>query len=338
MDISKIFTLNRLAMLVVILVVGGLFKRYKNKFIPDEELSKQKLIHKYLLTDEDVIDEKKPMLWIHTNHEVNSRQWLDFMTRNTKLLNQNYIECCVKTIINHNSEDFNICLIDDNSFEKIIPNWTVDMTKLADPIKSHMRTLALLKVLDTYGGFLCPNSAIAMKSFRQLYGNSIHKTGMFVGEIVSRNSTSSMMQLCPSTKIIAANKGNQHLRNLMRYCELLISKDSTNEMDFEGNMERKLFEMHMQKKIHLVNGRCLGTKDRKDNAVLVDHLLSDGYIEYDNDLVLVYLPSEEILRRNKFNWFVRLNKEQLKQANTMASKILLMSHAKKPQKIQQKQE
>ena len=332
MDISKVFTLNRLAILLVVLVVGGLFKRYKNKFIPDEELSKQKLIYKYLLTDENVIDEKKPMLWIHTKHEVNSRQWLDYMTRNTKLLNQNYIESCVKTIINHNAEDFNICLIDDNSFEKIIPNWTVDMTKLADPVKSHMRTLALLKVLEEYGGFLCPNSVIAMKSFRKLYGNSINKSGMFVGELVSRNSTSSIMEFCPSTKLIAATKGNEKLKDLIRYCEILISKDNTNEMDFDGNMERKLFKMHMEKQIHLVNGRCLGTKDRKDNAVLVDHLLSDGYIEYDIDLVMVYLPAEEILKRNKFNWFVRLNKEQLKNANTMASKILLMSHANKPNK------
>ena len=105
---------------------GALYKRYKNKYMPDEELKNQHIVNKYLLTDSDTIDKKKPMLWIHTTHEVNSRQWADFMTRNSKQVNQNYLELCVKSIIKFNQSDFNICLIDDNSFEKIIPGGSVN--------------------------------------------------------------------------------------------------------------------------------------------------------------------------------------------------------------------
>lgn len=325
MDIKKYFTFNKLILLILVLMGGALYKRYKNKYMPDEELKNQHIVNKYLLTDSDTIDKKKPMLWIHTTHEVNSRQWADFMTRNSKQVNQNYLELCVKSIIKFNQSDFNICLIDDNSFEKIIPGWSVNMNKLADPLKSHMRSLALLKLLQHYGGLLCPNSMIALKGFRRLYGNSLSNNGLFVGEFVSNNDTSQLTDFYPCMKFMGAEKENKHLGDLIRYCEQLVSGDCTNEMDFSGKLSRKMYEMFTKNKLHIVNGRCLGVKDKENKPVLVDHLISDTYIEYDKDLVAVYLPSKDILKRNKYNWFVRLNKSQLRDANTMASKFLLMS-------------
>ena len=76
---------------------------------------------------------------------------------------------CVKSIMKHCKDNFNICLIDDSSFEKIIPEWTICLDGLADPIKSRVRVLALTKLLHTYGGMLLPNSTIVLKDLKVLY-------------------------------------------------------------------------------------------------------------------------------------------------------------------------
>ena len=60
------------------------------------------------------------------------RGW-DFYSRNSKRLNQPYKDLCVESIVNHCSDSFKICLIDD-SFGRI-PDWNICMDSLADPVK-----------------------------------------------------------------------------------------------------------------------------------------------------------------------------------------------------------
>ena len=76
---------------VFLMIISLIYNRYKKKYIPDEELSNFPLVKKYLL-DEDKKLSGKPILWIHTNYDVNARNWLDFKSRNTKNLNQMYLE------------------------------------------------------------------------------------------------------------------------------------------------------------------------------------------------------------------------------------------------------
>ena len=80
---------------------------------------------------------------------------------------QPYKELCVESIVKHCGDSFQICLIDDSSFGKILNDWTICMDGLAEPIKDRVRTLALSKILYTYGGMLVPNSTIAMKDLKE---------------------------------------------------------------------------------------------------------------------------------------------------------------------------
>ena len=77
----------------------------------------------------------------------NSRLWSSFYSRTSHELNQPYLHLTIKSIIEKCGESFNICLIDDQSFEKIIPGWTINLDNLASPIKNHIRQLALARML-----------------------------------------------------------------------------------------------------------------------------------------------------------------------------------------------
>ena len=67
-------------------------------------------------------------------------------------MNQDYLYLTLKSIIDKCGEYFHVILIDDESFCKLLPDWKVDFVKISDPQKNYIRTLALMKVLYTYGG------------------------------------------------------------------------------------------------------------------------------------------------------------------------------------------
>jgi hypothetical protein len=126
--------------------------------------AENELIRKYLLNESPLYGMNRPKLWIHSTYEKNARQWKDFYSRNTTDLNQPYIHLTIKSIINHCGADFNICLIDDETFSKLIPTWEVNMATLSEPHKSTYREVGMLQLLYLYGGIIVPNSFICMQN------------------------------------------------------------------------------------------------------------------------------------------------------------------------------
>ena len=105
--------------------------------------------------------------------------------------------------------------------------------------------------------------------------------------------------------------------------ELLIA-----QQDFDGNSDRYLYELSSKGKIQLVCGKLLGTKQRKHEVVLVDDLLSLKYINFCDRMYGIWLPEESIRKRSKYQWFLRLNREQLYESKTTLSKYLAISYGK----------
>ena len=109
---NKTFYIFIVIILLITSVVGSKIKqRLSNNEIQDEYA----LIKKYLLNESPLYKDNKPKLWIHTKYEYNSRLWKSFYSRSSYDLNQPYIHLCIRTIIHHCGNDFNIILIDDNA-------------------------------------------------------------------------------------------------------------------------------------------------------------------------------------------------------------------------------
>ena len=76
-------------------------------------------------------------------------------------------------------------------------------------------------------------------------------------------------------------------------------------------------------------GRTLGTKDKEGEVVLIDHLMMNSNINFcDCKLSCICIPEKELSKRIKYQWFMRLNKQQILEANTQISKYLLISLGK----------
>jgi hypothetical protein len=311
--------------LSVITVIGFIYEKYKNKNMRDDNDRKNELIRKYLLGNNvyDMNIFKKKNIWIYLDFEPNTRNWLSFGSRKTEKLNQPYKLLCLQSIINNAKEDYNICILDDNSFGKLLPNWNINLKSIASPIKSHIVTLGLYKILYEYGGILCPSSFLSLKPIYELdrMGNS----GTYIFEGINRNITSEYSKFIPNNRFIGCEKNSGVIGNLVNYLENLNSTDYTDESDFLGSFDRKCYEYVINNKIKLIDGKYIGIKDKKCNTVLVDSLLENSYINYDENLHGILIPDKEVLKRFKYSWFARLNINEVLSSNTILSKYFVLS-------------
>ena len=169
--------------IVVLVTTGILYEKYKIHNQNDEDLNQYDLVKKYLLNDSSLARKDVPILWIHASHDINARWWASFYSRNSKCVNQPYEILAIKSIIDKCGKDFKICLIDDDTFEKLLSNWTIDLNRLTGPVKTYVRELGIAQLLYVYGGFRVPPSFYCFKNLYSLYEDRVKDGGGIIGGI-----------------------------------------------------------------------------------------------------------------------------------------------------------
>lgn len=300
---------NYLLYFIVLVAIGIMYDKYKQKQLMSEDERNYELIKKYLLNDDTVLS-NKPILWIHTTREVNARHWASFLSRNTTDLNQPYISLCIESIIKRCGDSFNVVLIDDHSFDKLIPGWNINIDEVADPVKSHLRTLAICKLLYYFGGIICPNSFICLKDLKPIYDEQLHDKDGFVFE-TRRRSCGLFM---------GSRKHSPSMREILSWLEALNSTDYTNEQDFYDKVSTKIGA-----KFSKIDGKLIGTKTDSDDFILIDDLLEKSYVRFVDGMYGVYVPANEILKRHKYAWFARQSKKQVLEGDLALSHYFVLA-------------
>ena len=311
----------------VLIIASYLVTNYKKTLEPNDEYD---MIKKYLLNDSPLYGYNRPKLWIHTKYEINSRKWKDFYSRNTTDLNQPYIHLTIKTIIDHCGDDFNICLIDDETFSKLIPSWDIDLTTVTEPMKSHFRQLGLAQLIYFYGGMVVPNSFICTRNLKDLYEDSLTLNQPFVCEAVNNTLNNQnqkrKMTFVPDMYFMGAKRNDPMMKELVEFLKRLNSKPHfSNESDFVGDVSEWLLENVDQQRITLIGGEIVGVKTQDRKTILLDDLMEEQFLQISDKNMGIYIPADEILRRPKFQWFAVMPSEELLKTNMIVSKYLLAS-------------
>lgn len=320
---TYIFTLG------IVFVASYFANKYKQNFEPNDEYE---LIKKYLLNDSPLYGYNRPKIWIHTKHEVNARKWKDFYSRNTTDLNQPYIHLTIKTIIDHCGKDFNICLIDDESFSKLIPSWDIDLNQVAEPHKTHLRELGILQLIYFYGGMSVPNSFICTKNLKTFYENGTAWDKPFVCENINRNTnllkSTSNKNFAPDLYFVGGSKNDPVILELIEYLKKRNSSGHySNENEFIGDSSYWCETAIKNDKMNLQGGEFVGVKNTHGKIILLENLMEEAYISFHPNSYGIYIPADEILRRPKYQWFAVLSSEAVLNTNAIVSKYLLSSIA-----------
>jgi hypothetical protein len=312
---------------------GILFQKYLEKKAINAGNDNYNDVKQYLLNESSLAKSKKPIMWIYTPYEYNSRDWLSFGSRSSYNLNQPYLNLCVKSIISQCDKSFTICIVDDNSFAKLIPGWNIDLSIVGDPIAANIRELAMAKLIYNYGGISVPISFLCFKDLIDMYNRCISSVDkedpgkMFVCENVNTNISATNNQFYPDTTFIGAKKNNPKLKEFIDHMQRLISGDSTAQLDFMGNFDKWANKHINNKSINMVPGTDVGTKTLDNKPVLVDDLLGEDYIKFYDGMFGIWIPSTAILKRRNYEWFARLNNEQIFQGKFILAKYFVLALA-----------
>jgi hypothetical protein len=69
----------------------------------------------------------------------------------------------------------------------------------------------------------------------------------------------------------------------------------------------------------------IGVKTMDDTPILIDHLLSNQYIDLYPKTYGIYIPADEILNRRHYEWFARLSPKQVLESKVIISKYILLA-------------
>ena len=320
---------------VALIAVLGVASYYGNNIkhmLDTKESNEHELIKQYLLNDSPLYGYNKPKLWIHTKYEINARKWKDFYSRNTYDLNQPYIHLTIKSIINHCSADFHICLIDDDTFSKLLPTWDIDLMNMAEPMKSQYRQLGLAQILYYYGGMIVPNTFLCTRNLKEMYNEGICGKKPFVCEAINRTMNmqhqvnGTKMLFIPDTYFMGAEKHNEVILEYVDYLKAR-SKNGhiTRVYEFLGDTSIGCVGSINANKMNLIRGEYIGIKTNKRKPVLIEDLMEDNYLDLNCNIYGIYIPGDEILERPKYQWFAVLSSQQLLETNIFIAKHIKAS-------------
>jgi len=321
-DLSNLFIL-----FFILIVLGFLYKKYTDKLEREEKSDSYEAIRNFLLEDETLGKKRKPILWVYVPYEYNARQWLSFGSRTSTDLNQPYLYLTMRTIIKKCNDSFTVCIIDDTSFKKLLPDWSIDMSIISDPILHNIKTLGIARLIHTYGGMACPLSFLCTKDLVDLYRKGTHGEKMFVCETVNRNATSVTMDFFPDLSFYGAPRDCSTTKELIHTIQNVISTDYTAESVFSGELSKWAQQRVECGKINLIDGKAIGVKTVDGKQVTLDDLMSNSYIKFCPCMYGILIPCDEILKRNNYEWFARLSEKQVLKSNTIIGNYILLSVA-----------
>jgi hypothetical protein len=61
----------------------------------------------------------------------------------------------------------------------------------------------------------------------------------------------------------------------------------------------------------------------KGDVIVVEELLGQSKVNLNKECYGVMIPSDEILKRTSYNWFVRMSPKQVVESNTFIGKMAL---------------
>ena len=285
--------------------------KYNNKVI---EFKKENIdIDVYFFSELYLKQSKNRKIWIHIPFEKNSREWESFGSRTTTKLNLAYMSLCIKSIIDWCGQDYDIIIYDDTNISSILPDTKIDLLKLSGSLLYKYRELCKTQILYKYGGIIVPPSLFLIKNIKEIDDPNV----WYVSETINDNNVS-FSNLSYSTQLMGSNENNEELKKYIEIYSNELKEDFVESNNFSMNYFK-------QNNIPYIDGKLIGTKNRYNNKILLEDLMSNKKIILDKQHVGLYIPHEQLIKRTKYNWYCRLSEEEVLQCQVFISYYMLSS-------------
>jgi len=298
--------------LIILLITYLIYVYYQQLYEKDIIVFKGEIIDvtTFFYSESYLKTSKNRKLWIHIPFEKNSRKWANFGSRTSTDLNLDYMTLCIKSIIDHCGETYDIFIIDDSTFSDLLDD-DIDMNKLSGPLKEKYRELSLLKILHRYGGILVPPTLFLQKNIKKIDDPST----WYVSEIGNQTDVSYKSTYL-STRLMGSNQNNDQLTNYIEHYSELLKTDFTEEsLHFTSTYLKK-------NNIKYLDGKVIGVKDRRNQPIMLEELMETKKIDLHPSAVGIYIPHDELIKRKKYNWYCYLSSKEVLECNVFISNYM----------------
>ena len=119
------------------------------------------------------------------------------------------------------------------------------------------------------------------------------------------------------------------MRDYIHHIQQLVSNDYTAEAEFTGGYNKWINDKISRKGqgIRLIPGTDVGTKTLDEEPVIIDNLLNQNYIRFYENSYGIWIPADQILKRNNYEWFARLSQKQIFESDTILAKYIILTVA-----------
>lgn len=326
---------NTVILFGVVAIASYFGNQIKASFDTQDKKEEHELIRKYLLNDmvdSPIQNYHRPKLWIHTKYEVNARQWKSFCSRNTTDLNQPYIYLTIRSIVLACSNHFDIMLIDDDSFSQLLPNWTVQVSRLPEPFKTRTRELGLAMLLYKYGGLRIPNSFLCFQDLYRMFEEATFGNHPFVTERINNYSCGiekdhKSLRFVPDSYIMGCRKADPLIGEYVEFCRRMAEDGHFQDQTrFQGAYAKWFIAAIDVGNLNLLPGERVGVKTKFHKAITLNELLEEAPLDLDPTTYGLYIPADEVLKRSKYAWFASVTGEYLVETNLAVAKYFREPH------------
>jgi len=272
-----------------------------------------------------------PTLWIYyDDSQVNSRHWLDFGARSSRVLNQPYLNLCYESIVRANGKFYRTEVIKgiNGVMERI-----GDLPPALKGEIGHLKTIGPAErnwiraaILAKYGGLWIEPTTIALRGFGDLPKDKVvfFGTDQEVSVAGPKGTTVPSMaaiwvpgpnnpgfvawEKAARERLSGAAGGGSQVRGDAKW----------DFMRFFGS-NNQLYEIRSEAELrrNTSSGKLLQLED----------FLAQGALHFSIPETAVYvsLPARDLELRRNWNWFLRMSEEQVLESELVVAQLLKMS-------------
>lgn len=271
-----------------------------------------------------------PPLWIYyDDSQVNSRHWLDFGARSSRVLNQPYLNLCYESIIRANGKFYRTEVI------KGINGLMERLGDLPPSLKGeigHLKTLGAAErnwirasILAKYGGLWIEPTTIALRGFGELPKDRV----VFFGTDHDENLAGPDGTAVPSMAAIWVpapnNPAMQAWEQVAR--ERLIGTAGGAQIRGDAKWDFvRFFQAH--KGSYEVRPEAeLRRATASGKLLQLEDFLAQGPLHFSVPQTAIYvsLPARDLELRRNWGWFLRMSEEQVLESDLVIAQLLRTS-------------
>ena len=179
-----------------------------------------------------------------------------------------------------------------------------------------------------------------MKNLKPLYDQQTANNTVFACEAVNKSidliKHTKQPLFSASTYVMGSPKNHESLTEIINYLENRNAHSHfTDEYQFKNDVATYLTHMTEHGKLVVLDGAIIGVKSANGKPIILDQLMEQQPLDLIPNAIGLYIPSNELLVRTKYQWFVALSEEDVIESDCALTKLMLetLSSSTKPPMI-----